>query len=228
MKARPILFSAPMVRALLEGRKTQTRRILKPQPIIRGNNDCVIIYARGRQRHSGPADYLIGKILPNYGCPYGKSGDLLWVRENIWQRYSYHNDADPQTGCSDFKCNWLPGHAYMADGGDRPDGMASRPCIHMPRIASRLTLEITSVRVERLQNISEMDALCEGVNATFSIANTKDMRNVIISPTFIPPFREIWESINGNESWYENPWVWALTFNVHQQNINDFLRTRAA
>lgn len=150
MKERPILFSAPMVRAILEGRKTKTRRVVKPQPIERGGDSLSISYAAGKMNHMGPRDFMLEK-LAQYGCPYGQPGESLWVRE----AFATVGNVDPQ---------WLLYRAsgYESEcarhGFDNPPPESEirwKPSIHMPRWASRITLEITGVRVERLHDISE-------------------------------------------------------------------------
>lgn len=223
MKERPILFSAPMVRAVLEGRKTQTRRVIKPQPSA-GVRDSVFV-------HSGLEDGH-GRELR---CPYGAPGDRLWVRET-WavQRF------EP---CLPHERDWQELHSptirYLADGatqrvqGDRATGVGiyhgpvekSRPSIHMPRWASRITLEITDVRVHRVQNISEADALAEGINridhgregSYYHAARTEPHPKNWCDP--IDAFHELWDAINGMRSfgWNVNPWVWALTFTRVEQ-----------
>ncbi|WP_236903673.1 hypothetical protein [Cupriavidus malaysiensis] len=115
-KERPILFSGAMVRAILDGRKTQTRRIVKPQPELRDGDDCVVQY--GGRSFSGPRDYLIGEILPRFGCPYGRPGERLWVRET-WQGPMWDGDWDnrPEDAHSPKYCE------YAADGGPPPEFM---------------------------------------------------------------------------------------------------------
>jgi hypothetical protein len=163
MKERPILFSGPMVRAILEGRKTQTRRIVKPQPL------CI---ASGEWIMNGSA------------CKYGKPGDRLWVRETWWA------PRDDVRG--EYKREYIK-YAATLDGMGQPTW---KPSIHMPRWASRINLEVVSVRVERLQNISEEDARAEG----------------IWQPNWPLSWRQLWESINGAGSWEANPWVWVVEF----------------
>lgn len=205
MKERPILFSAPMVRAILAGTKTQTRRVVKPQPVMRDGDDCVIEYANGKQRHSGPADYLLGHVLPTYACPYCQPGDRLWVRETFI------------TGCEmddngyfkvDDEGNYLVWYA-----GDWPSDPKWRQSIHMPRWASRITLEITGVRVERLQDISEADAIAEGVPAVSSGGVTLfTTTGVNCFQAAKDAYAALWESINGPGSWDANPFVWVVEF----------------
>jgi hypothetical protein len=199
MKTRPILFNGAMVRALLDGSKTQTRRIVKPQ-----------LYEGGRSEHWSLSEY--GQF-----CPYGQSGGRLWVRET-WQG-PLLTDGDEfeayRESPDDFK---KPAYCeYAADGGPKPEFMTDdddlvcrwRPSIHMPRWASRITLEIVSVRVERLQAISESDALAEGVDLD-SVASFARVAGVTRPVGFA--YRDLWESINGDGSWDANPWVWVVEF----------------
>ncbi len=188
MKERPILFSAPMVRAILNGSKTQTRRFIKPQPEVW--DDDGVMYARikyGRQTHSGPGDYLIKDILPEYGCPYGKPGDRLWVRET----FALWKNSDGQHGID-----------YRATPTCNVIDRGWKPSIHMPRNASRINLEITGVRVERLQDISKEDVMAEGF--------TDFMTEMHCG--YHQPYADLWEKINGAGSWSENPWVWVVEF----------------
>jgi hypothetical protein len=219
MKTRPILFSGPMVRALLDGSKTQTRRVYKAKNggIWPNKNDI-------------PG---MRQILRN--CPYGQPGDRLWVRET-WQGpllAEFETDAD---------ADWhMPSHihqyqdhkhcAYAADGGPAPEFVDAednlqqrwRPSIHMPRWASRITLEVTGVRVERLQGISEVDAMAEGVVECPIPADDEGPRRIgyMVGPddgksgltvTAREAYRGLWESINGPESWEASPWVWVVEF----------------
>ena len=189
MKERPILFSAPMVRALLAGTKTQTRRIVKVPKRFEG--------------FSSPAHAGV-----DFGCPYGAVGDRLWVRETWGLGFEDGEggySAIPWTGADPQK----DGKAfYRADFNDPPDAPRRpwRPSIHMPRWASRITLEITGVRVERLRDISQSDAMDEGVSvgspATFQA---------------VAAFRDLWESINGEGSWNENPFVWVVCFGLSRE-----------
>ena len=177
-KEHPILFSAPMVRALLNGSKTQTRRVVKPTPEWIGQSG--VLSYRGR----------VG--LPHALSPYGQPGDRLWVRET-WM------DLRGVEGA-------LGGAMYRATFGNAPEGGKWRPSIHMPRWASRITLEITSVRVERLQDISEADALEEGI--TYN-----DLPNNGLAPRRARTwYCSLWEQINGPGSWDANPWVWVIEF----------------
>jgi len=178
MKERPILFSAPMIRAILEGRKTQTRRIAKEFNEM-PNLDGIL------KRYPNPK-----------GCRYGKPGDRLWVRETWAVQHEYDSFAPSEIGAS---ARWH--YAATEDLG----GLRKRPSIFLPRRGSRITLEITNVRVQRLQDISEEDAQAEGAVGALdqSVGN-----NWCASQAFAA----LWESINGPDSWDANPWVWAVTF----------------
>lgn len=209
MKERPILFNAPMVRALLDGTKTQTQRVLTTRP------DCA---------HPNKAD-LPGMRQIMRTCPYGQPGDRLWVREAWHYRYSSSTPAANQ---------FLHGIRYQADGTcrelgpmpmdgiglpkqrerrpdeswqEREDYLSAywrrwRPSIHMPRWVSRITLEITGVRVERLQDISVSDYIAEGCHG----GDHGDRYAAV------EQYRALWESINGPGSWDANPWVWVVEF----------------
>lgn len=200
VKERPILFSAPMVRAILEGRKTVTRREVKKQAAL----DCL---AAGFE----PA-FL---ALPGNAdlCPYGKPGDRLWVRES-WQ-------ADSQVDCvAPRELSHGEPIRYPADWDFRQPGCAMirpgkiRPSIHMPRWASRILLEITGVRVERLQDITEDQAKAEGVRLYTDHAELGDWWHVEGIETYSADprksFELLWSSVGGD--WQANPWVWVVEF----------------
>lgn len=216
MKERPILFSAPMVRALLDGTKTQTRRVVKSH---RNSGDFII--AEGPGGSLLPYHSFDGESMDATGngeeitidCPYGQPGDRLWVKETfgIWHRA----DATPVRGQP-----YDPVVIFRADDeGYVPDipkfaeaePWRWRPSIHMFRRDSRITLEITAVRVERLQNISEADAKAEGADA--SHAFFEDGGQKVPFP-YRGAYASLWESINGPGSWALNPWVWVVEFKV--------------
>lgn len=187
-KERPILFNAEMVRAILDGRKTQTRRIIKPQPVwdtaFTGKEGLVL----GENVWS-PDEYA------NYAtCPYGQPGDRLWVRETFAEGL-----------CTDSTLAFRATHKPidLAEGWD--EKIKWRPSIHMPRWASRITLEITGVRVERLQDISDKDARAEGASSV-SFPVTENQRSDI------DRFRALWNLTYGAGAWGENPWVWVIEF----------------
>lgn len=187
MSDRPILFSAPMVRALLAGTKTQTRRVVKFKP-----------WHQIEERDDGTPWPWMQSDDNNAGvwlrCPYGVPGDRLWVRET-WA-YGVHAIGAVRAYDGPF--------IYAADGttqGRLCDRW--RPSIHMPRAASRITLEITHVRVERLQDISEANAFSEGTPGDL----------LHRAQGWAPrAYRLLWEQINGGGSWDANPWVWVVEF----------------
>lgn len=230
MNTRPILFSAPMIRALLAGSKKQTRRILKPQPqahhwhsmpgyrLHTALLDCEsAVYARFA--HTIPQN-------PTWDwerdarCPYGRVGDLLWVRETASK-----SDKDDD-GCFYEKPIYRAditdpyGLAFVTDDGARyVEQLRWRPSIHMPRSWSRLTLRITDVRVQRLQDIDEADAQAEGCGADVDYTRGR---------TYVREFSELWQSINGADSWAANPWVWAISFDVIHANVDQVMAQREA
>ena len=191
MKEHPILFSGPMVRAIIEGRKKQTRRVVKIPEIVRdenGESEFTTIAGPdpNGEWHAWMTEYPEdGSVLLR--CPYGQPGDLLWVRET-----------------------WTPspdGIIYRATESDAgslgpDDENVWKPSIHMPRKYSRLSLRITDVRVQRVQEISYEDIRSEGWP--------------IVENGNALTFPELWDSINAKRgySWESNPWVWALTFEV--------------
>lgn len=211
MKERPILFNGEMVRAILDGRKTQTRRIVKPSwlPVV---EECMRVNRK----------WVWTTMEYDLTTPYGEPGDRLWVREK-WGHF-----LDPFEGMdwipdrpfrpiteikfgSGYICNsniiWAAdGHFEWADDESSEPVSRWKPSIHMPRWASRINLEITKVRVERLNDISEEDARAEGVEATkFECVDGNKY-------SYQYPFQELWSFINGFESWKKNPWVWVIEF----------------
>lgn len=204
MKERPILFSTFMVQAILEGRKTQTRRVIKPQP----DNE----------------PYFAGKLNMWYAenkpkglsdCPYGQPGDLLWVREKTIR----NNNSNTY---------WPVADGYIKTA----DYEKTIPSIHMPKAAARIWLKVKDVRVERLQDISENDIIAEGVripvNGPNNVVFVLGEENSAIS--FLPErkegekytqfqllkafWAELWCKVNGRKSWDANPWVWVVEFEV--------------
>lgn len=174
MKEKPILFSGEMVKAILEGRKTQTRRIIKPRylPVV---EECLRVNGKWV---FDTFDYDLGAIS-------GRPGDRLWVKETF-----LNNALD----------GYPPIYFYRADGNEKPADRHWKPSIFMPRKASRITLEITGVRVERLKDMKAGDAEAEGCDSS------TDCRDNLAD------FKALWESINGEGSWDANPWVWVIEF----------------
>lgn len=191
MKEKPILFSGPMVRAILEGRKTQTRRVVKHIPALGWPEQWCEKYGND----SPDTKAMLGDYRKF--CPYGQPGDRLWVRET-WRPAVITKDT--------IKCD------YRADGWSPECTARWKPSIHMPRWASRINLEIVSIRVERLNDISQKDAMAEGAPPSHPTIDA-------VSREFGYPdfsrswFAQLWESINGQGSWNQNPWVWVIEFN---------------
>jgi hypothetical protein len=216
MGDRPILFSAEMVRAILEGRKTQTRRKVKPQPPAEAESVCRQLYSEEAPEFDGAWTWWAGKpqkpITRPLFCRYGAPGDLLWVRETwgaVWpaddpvplRQCEIEYRADLPPGCTDRPGEW------PADEGSGPEVPKWRPSIHMPRWASRITLRIKDIRVERLQDISEDDARAEGVTPLDYAAH-----HVAAGCGARIAFEQLWNKINSPGAWEANPWVWVVSF----------------
>lgn len=217
MTERPILFSGAMVCALLAGTKTQTRRVVKPQPtgFVGGPG---VSNSDGSPAPLVPIDEYFGPCGREIVCPYGQPGDRLWVRESFMPIPLEAAPGPSQTPWS---------IAYAAGGQTELLAPSSynptlynyerwTPSIHMPRWASRITLEITSVRVERLQDISESDAMAEGTTPITDPCDHVRLTCADIGCSGPQPyrtgFRALWRDINGPDSWEANPWVWAVEF----------------
>ena len=229
MVDRPILFSAPMVRALLDGRKTQTRRVAKITAIM-GNKVAIhppeeLIELEAGEFQRGVMHYAsTGALSGPYNIGFAM-GDRLWVRE-AWARTNNVNNQSnwPGRPClclCETHCQEVV--IYRADGPWEwcdDDGFSTerslwKPSIHMPRWASRLTLTVTDVRVERLQDISEADAIAEGALLPWSgFDPSSDTR------TARAEFKFLWDSINCPGAWEANPWVVVVGFTVGQHNID--------
>lgn len=211
---RPILFSGPMVRAILEGRKTQTRRVVNPQPVVdisrrseeRRTWHVEVEWKGVCTRHHGFAGLGHGdkEMLASWAekeCPYGTIGDRLWVRETWGVSCAYSVDF---TGRMIREREWGNWFDYRATMEPVIGGWAWKPSIHMPRQFSRITLEITDVRVERLQEISVGDAKAEGIEPFLNRDGT----------AWRAGFQLGWNEINAKRgySWESNPWVWVISF----------------
>ena len=210
MKAKPILMHGRSIRSLLAGRKMQTRRIVKPQPEW-------VDGAHGATRHrwefygGGYADH--GEVVD---CPKGQPGDLLYVRETWDAPFRWHagyagqNVVDGWT----FDRNEV---IYRVEDDHQGPWEKWRPSIHMPRWASRLTLHLTDVRVERVQEITAADILAEGVELTgkYKAIDGADWD--------ASEFAELWDATNGSGAWLRNDWVWVLTFELIEANVDDVL-----
>jgi hypothetical protein len=205
MKESPILFSTDMVKAILQGRKTQTRRILKIQPpenaqfigirIDLGNQEFGYYFNDGK---TGNDQGFFPGLFTNLKCPYGQPGDLLWVRES----FSIYRDA----------------FLFKADEPHIFKGIKYKPSIHMPKEYARIWLQVTEVRVQRLQDITDEDAIAEGIekhpndktNVHFRNYHHKDF--LMIIPKY--SFKTLWEKTTGFDSWDANPWVWVISYKV--------------
>ncbi|MFC5372964.1 hypothetical protein ACFPIF_10390 [Brevundimonas faecalis] len=230
MIERPILFSDPMVRALLDGRKTQTRRVVKPMP--KWAERFPICKPEGMT--AGHQIWWWDGELEFVGvaqdCPYGQPGDRLWVRE-AWAPVpatAYRHSEGVQQVINPDDPDMA---AIFAAGWDR-NIPKWKPSIHMPRWASRILLEITDVRVERLQDISEADAAAEGLMTwqgqdcdgdprldgrlyDFTAWGWEPPRHESDGwMTAYAAYRDLWNHINGASAWAANPWVWAVSFRV--------------
>ena len=223
MRERPILMSAPMVRAILDGRKTETRRVVKCPRGWEGQYPHLDPFAMP------PAVWWWNGVHERVGvrqeCPYGVPGDRLWVREGAW----YDREVIGDIGAT--RCFFPGDHVRFQDGraGRAPfettadllnlnGGLKKRPGIHMPRWASRITLEITDIRVQRLQDITRLDIVAEG----WPMDDRQEgqvacVRNGLFSDDYIDDasiewYADLWDSINGKGAWDANPFVWAITF----------------
>lgn len=225
MKERGIIFNTEMVRAILDGRKTQTRIIMKPQPVPINSGANHVWYCEKIDASLDVKDALQDGNVGWYGlissvCPLGGVGDRLWVRET-WQGplVDYENAnklyKDPEPFQTIKNC------VYKADGDACPEYFDAddnlrygwKSSAQMPRWASRILLEITGVRIERLQDISEDDAVAEGVaplRGGYWKHYQPDWTQHQLSAR--GSFVTLWNSINGVDAWYKNPWVWVIEF----------------
>lgn len=223
MKERPMIFNAEMVRAILDGRKTQTRRIVKGVP--ESHNFHGWVMSSTCAKDEGKACWAVGKSpLLNQPirmhCPFGDVGDRIWVRETFQGPLIPEDELSEFLGANPDKFESPAYCEYAADGGPRPEYVDAddntrhgwRPAIYMPRWASRITLEITGVRVERLNSISQEDVQAEGMELTGWRPTYSDPDSGGEVWTPYDNFAQLWESIYGEESWQANPWVWVIDF----------------
>jgi hypothetical protein len=221
-----------MVKALMAGTKTQTRRIVKVQPPAEGYRLSTLMSTTGDRRNMGKHQWA--KLSADgfsidhshdvyFTCPYGYVGDRLWVRESSYQ-YGRNLYSEDESGEREwfFRPDIFAPRHFAADG-PKPEAAEdflwrSVPSIHMPRWASRILLEIVGVRVERLNNISEADAIAEGIEPTEDWGGNWQWYQDYLSESNQVLAREsyasLWRKINGPESWAANPWVWVVEFKV--------------
>lgn len=233
-KTHPISFSPAMITALVDGRKSVTRRIVKPQSMFEG------------------LDAIIKRFPNQQGCPYGTTGTLCWVRE-AWRMnrdYDALNALQISISSGDQRIDYTSTSSNPEWVGRR------RHARYMPRWASRLTLELKSVRVEHLQDITAIDAMAEGIevpvppgalleNQKFpedfgewpeqkqkqwfrDTARATYIAQCVHADSLVKAYRELWESLHGEGSWGRNEFVWVLEFTLHRQNIDTLLKERAA
>lgn len=249
-----MIFNGEMVRAILDGRKTQTRRVMKVQPsdgfhpthngydLDLNAHWCTpgVVDKNGYLQPAKKDVFGVADENEGYACPFGVVGDRIWVRET-WGVVSHELDEDgriqpwspdrPATAIHEmpFGNGYYSGHAiYAADGdfawGDDDgyeDGRSCwKPSIHMPRAACRILLEVTGVRVERLNSISQEDAQAEGMELTGWRPTYSDPDSGGEVWTPYDNFAQLWESIYGEENWQANPWVWVIEFKV-VPNVQD-------
>ena len=226
MRTIPILFSTPMVQALLDGRKTQTRRVVKPQPDLRGVRSANVPFEDWHGRE--------------FKCPYGQPGDVLWVRETYYAYGWWVKNGKTKTGKQkwkfiDFTVEDKDGKYHYEDSKpstiensrtEQKIGWYKRTSLFMPMEACRLFLKVKSVRVERLHDISEEDAIAEGIEQLFKetsewvyYRNYNESKHLA---TFNPheSFFSLWQSINGRKSLDANPWVWVVAFERTEKPAN--------
>lgn len=224
MNVKPIIFSGPMVRAILEGRKTQTRRVLKPQIVCFLGE--VPSFSWGKFSGLFPDDWFGYGNEIDGALPY-LPGDILWVRES-WAARLDEDHIQPRDLTSSTAFFWADGPAYCCNTGCNGAAGRVRAAMHLPRRLSRLTLEVTDVRVQRVQEISEEDAEAEGApnlvmddDGKFYESNTG---------TYRCGFSGLWDHLNAKRGfgWDANPWVVAVTFEVHRVNVDEFLKAREA
>jgi hypothetical protein len=202
---RPMLFSGPMVRAILGGSKTQTRRVMKPQPLFFTGRKYIVPDDAPKKFHD--CDDI------RECCPYGFPGDRIWVRET-W--HPYGDDGKESLALATSTCTG-PEHVLFRASANEAECATHRwrPAIHMPRWASRISLTVTDVRVQRLQDISEEDAKAEGVSWDEG-EQEEYVRKWGYPQTCKARFADLWDGINSPGSWEANPWVWAISFTVER------------
>jgi hypothetical protein len=215
MKYSPILFSTPMVQAILNGSKIQTRRVIKPQPKESDYLPEILYDHFGKQFLNYRKDAVLVETK-NIKCPYGQIGDVLWVRETFYKPV----DFPFETQIYIYKEQIISKNIINANE------IKWKPSIFMIKEACRLFLKIKDIRVERLRDISENDAVSEGVMPVDKkISGELNLYADYFRNTtgYVMPqssFRSLWKSINGEESWEANPWVWVIEFERIEKPID--------
>jgi len=211
MKFIPILFSTPMVQAIIEGRKTMTRRVIKPQPILGENR---VWQGKGKSCSFGFTTESATEMYKlNGSCPYGQIGDVLWVRETFLKH------PIPNEGYK-FKANYSIEQLNTSIFKNKI--LKWKPSLFMPKAACRIFLKITEIRVERLQDITNEDSLKEGIEIGETVKSPLSDNNLQTYKNYLSDefkwyapklsFNTLWQSINGKDSWEANPWVWVICF----------------
>lgn len=217
IKERPIPFLPEMVKAILEGRKTQTRRVMKPQPSM--------VTSRGRRVYRDEDfkkswESISGTMEGNgfIDCPYGSPGDRLWVRETWHRNDQFNPPYEFSIGEYIYKADFVKtGDIWVKDGF----GVQSKwkPSIYMPRAASRILLEITDIRVERVQDITRSDIRSEGLMCPENLCS--DDLEYNYRHWYIDEWKKLWDSINAKRGygWDVSPWVWTIEFKVANNSL---------
>lgn len=237
MNTHQILFSKPMVQSILDNTKTQTRRVITPQPNTQFRpDDRLHIYNRGNGKTNlwEIKDSLSAcslSTLDSFRCPFGKVGDNIWVKESFYAYGGWQKNGKTKSGRQKWKFHDYTGWDFEYKYFDNPPlriqkgrnglGWYKRSSLFMPQKASRIFLEITSIRIERLNNISDQDAIQEGIKQEKFIPTGKDCYyfypcNDLRDDTYLDnpktSFYSLWRSIHGKYSWEGNPWVWVIEF----------------
>lgn len=236
-QSRPIIFGSKMVNAILSGKKTQTRRIIsRPQPGDHMTLRDVLPFGEGPNDRHAAARFVSERNgdVSSWGCPYGRPGDFLWVRETfdafidpgarkgeVVRKVWNADECETEYWCVDYKADG--NHTRIADRLPKGHPMSRRwtPSIHMPRWASRITLRIVSIGVERLQDISIDDVIAEGIERVTDGPHANEYWREETGARFV----SLWDEINGAKSncdWKSNPWVWRVEFSCvsHQEDTN--------
>lgn len=228
-KQRPILFSGPMVRAILDGRKSVTRRVVKPQPV--DDHDAEpgsIVWHYGELRRCrepyGFQERLTGRLVAEarVPCPYGQPGDLLYVREKTqlqfideayWTRYAADHEGDPIDDMDDVTLSWVE-NAKWTTAEPGVSVTPWRPSILVPKSLARIWLRVTDVSVERVQDITETDARAEGVEPVACEPASIVFGTWKARHRYRDAFADLWDSLNAKRGypWESNPWVWRVAF----------------